>query len=88
MSTAEDSKDQILICRSMSDTGCAVIHSNTMPLRFKSSKSYIMFKTGSQISLETRGWELRYSVGKLIKSCFRLSVSLHDNIVEVTWKII
>ncbi|KAF3454302.1 hypothetical protein FNV43_RR04749 [Rhamnella rubrinervis] len=63
MPITADSAYQILICRSVSDPKCSVMHSNCVRLKLASSKSYIMFKTGGQVSLEMRGWEFRYSVG-------------------------
>ena len=64
--------DYIQLCMSESDlsSNCQAIKSTTEIFKNKKligSKAHIEFKSGNQVSLDSRGWELSYSVGKLIQ---------------------
>ncbi|XP_020417968.1 cubilin-like [Prunus persica] len=68
LSVAADSDDHLLICRSKSKSAeCSTLKSNNgryeKNFKLMSSKVYIEFRTGDQVSFESRGWELSYSAG-------------------------
>ncbi|KAI5334848.1 hypothetical protein L3X38_024981 [Prunus dulcis] len=68
LSVAADSDDHLLICKSKSKSAqCSTLKSNNgryeKNFKLMSSKVYIEFRTGDQVSFESRGWELSYSAG-------------------------
>lgn len=70
LSVAADSDDHLLICKAKSKSAqCSTLKSNNgryeKNFKLMSSKAYIEFRTGDQVSFESTGWELSYTAGKL-----------------------